>query len=74
MPQASVLQRGQVQKVSCANYFAYYYHANKTHFHKKYQLLHLASCGFLKLGNGLVGGVAIDLVKQAREYLYNICY
>ena len=33
MPQASVLKRGQVQNLSCENDF--YYHANKTHVHKK---------------------------------------
>ena len=33
MPQASVLKRGQVQNLSCEMIF--YYHANKTHFHKK---------------------------------------
>ena len=33
MPQASVLKQGQVQNVSYEKVF--YYHANKTNFHKK---------------------------------------
>ena len=33
MLQASVSKQGQVQKLSCKNDF--YYHENKTHFHKK---------------------------------------
>ena len=32
MRKASVLKRGQVQNLFCVNDF--YYHANKTHFHK----------------------------------------
>ena len=32
MPQASVLKRGQVQNLVK---IIFYYHANKTHFHKK---------------------------------------
>ena len=34
MPQASVVKRSQVQNLSRDNDF-FYYHANKTHFHKK---------------------------------------
>ena len=40
MLQASVLKRGQVLNLSCENDF--YYHANKTHFHKKGFALGLA--------------------------------
>ena len=39
MPQAFVLKQGQVQNLSCENFF--YYHANKTHFHKKRSALGL---------------------------------
>ena len=53
MPQASVLKRGQVQNLSCENDF--YYHANKTHVHKKGFALRLVlRVRVLELGNGLL--------------------
>ena len=35
MPQASGLKRGQLQVQNLSVKIIFYYHANKTHFHKK---------------------------------------
>ena len=46
MPQTSVLKRDQVQNLSCTVKMIFYYHANKTNFHKKGLALGL----FLRVG------------------------
>ena len=54
------LKRAQVQNLSCENDF-FYYHENKTHFHKEGFALGLVlRGGFLELGNGQFNHLPIN--------------